>query len=855
MKHFARVLTLLMLTAISTFAQQQKPDIIDFRKMDPLSCCFDVSLENVHEPDSPLNYLELRILSPGVFFEPGAGGPWPTIIETDTLMVFGDVGIIIQPGEVIEGFNVCFRFQNTPDRTVRVEWRTRYNARVATLDTLELDCSVQIPTCDSVDIAAITIPTQPDGTCCYELTLKNRHDPAGGLNGFKIVVLTSGAMIEGTPSGPWTVTERTLQSVTYGTTGSPLASGADLKGFRFCVSMPQGNPGTAVFHWYSLSNAQTVCEGDVSNFCTPKFLPRGDTLLLKKQQDCSYDIGFINKHIPASNLTAFRLSVITPGASFASVSAPSGWTIGSQTALNVQFNKVGTPIASRDSVKGFLVTFKPSSSGLVRFAWTTYNGSTIVTRDTVQVLCDPPPPTFCDSLLVTPLAASCSYDFGFINKHQPQSEINDFHISLQSAGATIDTAIAPTGWIIESQTLTDIDFRDTTGVIGSGQQQTGFILRLTPGNFGDVIVYEWCTSLDGSILCCEFGSVGCAPAQPRCDSLAVAAAQDYCSYEFSLSNLRIPNSGLDAFSIRLDNPAAMLLSAEAPTGWTLDTLDEQMLRYTRNSGLLMTGETANGFVVHFVPSATSSQIPFTWCTELAGQTRCCDTLSVACEIKLVECDVIDVVTSTERPCCFEFNVRNAHLPRSIVNGFNVQIITPGVTLFNSTITDPDAWTHISNSSLVGWRSLTTSIAAGESLGGFTVCYDNSAINNADFQVVTQTVGDGRILCVDTLTIKCDRTLVIERLPGSQPESYRLHQNYPNPFNPLTTIVFDLPQRADLALSLYDAHGRLVMDLGSGTYEAGSWSVTLDASALPSGTYHYQLRSAAFTETRSMILLK
>jgi len=117
------------------------------------------------------------------------------------------------------------------------------------------------------------------------------------------------------------------------------------------------------------------------------------------------------------------------------------------------------------------------------------------------------------------------------------------------------------------------------------------------------------------------------------------------------------------------------------------------------------------------------------------------------------------------------------------------------------------------------------------------------------------VEDGRILCEDTITIKCDRTLSIELIPGSRPDRYRLHQNYPNPFNPSTTIVFDIPQRAEITLSLYNAHGRLVMDLGSGAYEAGSWSLTLDASALPSGTYHYQLRSAQYTATRSMVLLK
>ncbi|MFZ1731357.1 MAG: T9SS type A sorting domain-containing protein [Bacteroidota bacterium] len=852
MKHIATIL-LLLLTAVAIQAQN-KPDRVDIRLMDPQACCFEMMLENTHTPSSQLNHLTLRIITPGVTFQPAAGGPWPALVDADRV-VYGEQGIILQSQEIIEGFNFCLEFSPGQPRTVEIEWQTDLNGTPMTTETVNLDCTVQLLECDTISVAGVTIPNQPEGTCGYEFTLKNLHLPVGNINEFRLMVQTPGASLAGTATGPWNVVDQNSNSVTFASPSSPLATGGTLKGFRIFVLAPQGLPGNQIIRWISSLDGQILCEENIVVNCIPKFAPRADTLLMKDQQNCSYDLGFINKHEPKTTINRYRLSVVTPGASFASVAKPTGWTITSQTGLNVYFEKSGAPVASGDSAKGFLATFKPSTSGVVRFVWTTFNGNTIITRDTVQVTCIPPPPVYCDSLLVHRLVQSCTFDFGFVNKHQPQTGVNDFHIRLQDPSTSIDEVTAPAGWIVESRTSTEVVFKDTVGIVDVDQEQTGFIVSLKTGDLGNFIMVEWCTSLDGSINCCQFETVECTPIQERCDSLSVTPSQDYCSYSFGLTNLQIPASGLDAFRLQLDNPGAAIIAAEAPSGWTLDTLDQQMLLFVKTSGTLNPGETADGFTVHFVPSAISSQIPFTWCTEIAGQQRCCDTSSVACEIKLVQCDVIDVVTSTERPCCFDFNVQNIHLPLGLINGFNVQIITPGVTLFNSTITDPDGWTHISNSTRVGWRNTTGAILSGATLGGFNVCYDNSPINNADFQIVTQTVENGLILCQDTLTIKCDNALSVELLMGSRPDNFRLHQNYPNPFNPMTTIMFDLPERSDVILSLYDANGRLVMDLGSGEYAAGSWQIKLDASALPSGTYHYQLRTGKFSASRSLILLK
>ncbi|MDZ7623791.1 MAG: T9SS type A sorting domain-containing protein [Ignavibacteriaceae bacterium] len=88
-----------------------------------------------------------------------------------------------------------------------------------------------------------------------------------------------------------------------------------------------------------------------------------------------------------------------------------------------------------------------------------------------------------------------------------------------------------------------------------------------------------------------------------------------------------------------------------------------------------------------------------------------------------------------------------------------------------------------------------------------------------------------------------------------PEGFRLEQNYPNPFNPSTTIRYSIPQRSDVELIVYDALGHEIKTLISGDHDAGVYEVDFDATGLSSGVYFYQIKSASFTETRKLLLMK
>ncbi len=89
-----------------------------------------------------------------------------------------------------------------------------------------------------------------------------------------------------------------------------------------------------------------------------------------------------------------------------------------------------------------------------------------------------------------------------------------------------------------------------------------------------------------------------------------------------------------------------------------------------------------------------------------------------------------------------------------------------------------------------------------------------------------------------------------------PAKFNLEQNYPNPFNPVTKIRFSVPKSANITLEVYDVTGRLVSTLVKNeAVTAGLKEVEFNAVNLPSGVYFYSLKTADYTETKKMVLVK
>ena len=96
--------------------------------------------------------------------------------------------------------------------------------------------------------------------------------------------------------------------------------------------------------------------------------------------------------------------------------------------------------------------------------------------------------------------------------------------------------------------------------------------------------------------------------------------------------------------------------------------------------------------------------------------------------------------------------------------------------------------------------------------------------------------------------------------GITPLEFALHQNYPNPFNPETNIRFDVAEKSDVSISIFNIVGQKVATLVDGSMEPGVYTIKWNGlndkgSALPSGMYFYEMKSTAYHSVMKLVLVK
>jgi hypothetical protein len=110
------------------------------------------------------------------------------------------------------------------------------------------------------------------------------------------------------------------------------------------------------------------------------------------------------------------------------------------------------------------------------------------------------------------------------------------------------------------------------------------------------------------------------------------------------------------------------------------------------------------------------------------------------------------------------------------------------------------------------------------------------------------------ICLDDVRITRYPSMAVP-IGSDIPGGYALKQNYPNPFNPTTRIPFSISSPGLTTLTVYDMLGKEVKTLVREVLPAGNYETTFDATGLPSGVYHYRLRSASFVATKSLLIIK
>jgi len=93
--------------------------------------------------------------------------------------------------------------------------------------------------------------------------------------------------------------------------------------------------------------------------------------------------------------------------------------------------------------------------------------------------------------------------------------------------------------------------------------------------------------------------------------------------------------------------------------------------------------------------------------------------------------------------------------------------------------------------------------------------------------------------------------VVEALP----EEFSLSQNYPNPFNSATRLAYDLPEAANVTISVFDVGGRSITNLVNRKHNAGRYTVVWNADNISSGIYVIRMTADDYTAVRKVMLVR
>ncbi|MEE9166727.1 MAG: M28 family peptidase [Candidatus Neomarinimicrobiota bacterium] len=210
--------------------------------------------------------------------------------------------------------------------------------------------------------------------------------------------------------------------------------------------------------------------------------------------------------------------------------------------------------------------------------------------------------------------------------------------------------------------------------------------------------------------------------------------------------------------------------------------------------------------------------------------------------------------------------------------FRVNLKNHGSTATATDVTAQLSSSHTCVNELIannaGWADIPAGESSNMTSGFYILNIAETCPGGTDIPIDMSIASEGYFFWSDSFTIHVYDIGPVEiaNQEGILPEVHALLQNYPNPFNPVTTLRYDLPERSEVVLTVYDIMGREARTLVQGMEEPGyksvSWDGTDDSgNPVSAGVYLYRIfaggvlrtgsfgQAGDFTQTRKMLLLK
>jgi agmatine/peptidylarginine deiminase len=127
-------------------------------------------------------------------------------------------------------------------------------------------------------------------------------------------------------------------------------------------------------------------------------------------------------------------------------------------------------------------------------------------------------------------------------------------------------------------------------------------------------------------------------------------------------------------------------------------------------------------------------------------------------------------------------------------------------------------------------------------------------------------GDNPVYWIDTMNVISElgthRVIIMinselyNGIPAvSGEETFLVIYNYPNPFTGSTVVHYQLPERTNVKLEVFNSLGKDVAMLVNSGQAAGIYNVPFNAGDLPAGIYYYRFVTGKGTVTKKMLLIR
>ena len=258
---------------------------------------------------------------------------------------------------------------------------------------------------------------------------------------------------------------------------------------------------------------------------------------------------------------------------------------------------------------------------------------------------------------------------------------------------------------------------------------------------------------------------------------------------------------------------------EPGIGYKLDMSDEDVLIYQLERSGPLGGNTGSGGVAGYNPLG--------WELMPGTQYNMVLMLKVNCEIGFESAGVFD-----EDGICRSIGITQEY------NGNEFWYFT--------IVGNEEPWSQTQRELYVKlYDSETNLVYSTHYQSGFLIFVDNTTIGNPEQPFLCTAFGPilwGSSNNADT------------------PTNYSLVQNHPNPFNPETNISYQIPEVADVEITIYNIRGEKVKTLVNERKSAGHYSIIWNGTddndePVSSGIYLYKLSTPTYSEIKKCFLMK